>query len=72
MSGAIPLLPLYPFMVWTGKSLPFPKFFNVGTHIFLNEAVSCLIVRYNVLVLLNCICETPSIMTVQMITKRNN
>jgi hypothetical protein len=24
MSGAIPLLPLYAFMAWTGKTLPVP------------------------------------------------
>jgi len=41
MRHAIPLLPLYAFMAWKGKSSLFPKLFNVGTHIFSNEAVRC-------------------------------
>jgi hypothetical protein len=32
MSGAIPLLPLYGFMVWTGMTLPLPTFFGTELH----------------------------------------
>jgi len=36
MSGAVPLLPLYPSMAWTGKTLPFITLwlkFNITTGI---------------------------------------